>query len=78
MSDALVVVTLDGRITFWNRGAERMFGFAREKAIGRALVDLIVPPESRDETLRLIATASAEDVDTFESVRTRRDGTVIY
>ena len=78
VSDALVVVTLDGRITFWNRGAERMFGFAREKAIGRALVDLIVPPESRDETLRLIATASAEDVDTFESVRTRRDGTVIY
>jgi PAS domain S-box-containing protein len=41
-SDAIVATDRDGRITFWNPGAERIFGFAADEAIGKSL-DLIIP-----------------------------------
>jgi PAS domain S-box-containing protein len=46
MSDAIVGSDRDGRITFWNPGAERIFGFSRAEAIGESL-DLIIPERLR-------------------------------
>jgi PAS domain S-box-containing protein len=46
MSDAIVGSDSDGRITFWNPGAERIFGFSRSEAIGQSL-DLIIPERLR-------------------------------
>jgi PAS domain S-box-containing protein len=46
MSDAIVASDSDGRITFWNPGAERIFGFSRAEAIGQSL-DLIIPERLR-------------------------------
>jgi PAS domain S-box-containing protein len=46
MSDAIVASDSEGRITFWNPGAERIFGFSRAEAIGQSL-DLIIPERLR-------------------------------
>lgn len=46
--DAFVVLDDDSRIQSWNRAAERLFGWTREEATGRSLVDLIVPEELGD------------------------------
>jgi PAS domain S-box-containing protein len=45
-SDAIVATDRDGRITFWNPGAERIFGFAAIEAVGQTL-DLIIPENLR-------------------------------
>jgi PAS domain S-box-containing protein len=47
MSDAIVASDSAGRITFWNPGAERIFGFSRAEAIGQSL-DLIIPEGLRE------------------------------
>src|SRR6476469_5965693 len=46
MSDAIVASDRDGKITFWNPGAARIFGFSRTEAIGQSL-DLIIPERLR-------------------------------
>ncbi|MEA2839505.1 MAG: hypothetical protein QOF41_835 [Methylobacteriaceae bacterium] len=46
MSDAIIASHSDGCITFWNPGAERIFGFSRSEAIGQSL-DLIIPERLR-------------------------------
>jgi PAS domain S-box-containing protein len=45
-SDAIVATDRDGRIVFWNPGAERIFGFTAQEAVGRSL-DLIIPENLR-------------------------------
>jgi PAS domain S-box-containing protein len=45
-SDAIVGTDREGRITFWNPGAERIFGFAADEAVGQSL-DLIIPENLR-------------------------------
>jgi PAS domain S-box-containing protein len=45
-SDAIIATDRDGRITFWNPGAERIFGFTAGEAIGQSL-DLIIPENLR-------------------------------
>jgi PAS domain S-box-containing protein len=45
-SDAIVATDRDGHITFWNPGAERIFGFAADEVIGKSL-DLIIPENLR-------------------------------
>jgi len=45
-SDAIIATDRDGRITFWNPGAERIFGFTAAAAIGQSL-DIIIPENLR-------------------------------
>jgi PAS domain S-box-containing protein len=47
MPDAVIYADAEGVIRFWNRGAERVFGFPAEEAIGQSL-DIIVPPALRE------------------------------
>ncbi len=76
-ADALVEVSIDGAVLSWNRGAETMFGRPRAEAVGRRYVDLVAPPERRDEETRRIR-AAADDADAFETVRRRRDGSPVH
>lgn len=46
-ADAILVADPEGRITVWNRGAERIFGFSEAEAIGQSL-DLVIPERLRD------------------------------
>ena len=75
--DAIISKTLKGVITSWNSGAERLFGFSAEEAIGRPM-QMLIPPERLEEEPRILERmARGESVDHFETVRVRKDGTRI-
>ncbi|NRR31377.1 PAS domain S-box protein [Oxalobacteraceae bacterium] len=75
--DAIIGKTLDGTVTSWNRGAERMFGYGVDEALGRALVDLIVPAGAEAEEADILRRIErGEGVDDFETRRRRKDGSV--
>jgi PAS domain S-box-containing protein len=76
--DALVVVSPDGTVVDWSRGAETMFGWTRAEAVGRPFVELVAPPERREEERRRILEASAKGADAFETVRRRKDGWPVH
>ena len=75
--DAIVSKNLDGIITSWNRGAERVFGHTAEEAIGQPIT--IVIPQDRQDEERAILTRirRGERIDHFETVRQRRHGSLI-
>ena len=74
--DAIFAQTLDGRILSWNRGAERMYGYSADEAIGLSVTDL-VPPDRKSETEELLAAVGrGERVEQYETVRVRHDGTL--
>jgi two-component system CheB/CheR fusion protein len=71
--DAIVSKTLDGVITSWNRGAERMFGYSADEVIGRSIA-VIIPPEQHDEEVEFLARLRRGEAIHDESVRVRKDG----
>lgn len=76
--DAIISKTLDGRITSWNQGAERIFGYTAEEAIGRPIT-MLIPPERLAEEDRILARlAHGERIDHFQTVRVARDGRRIH
>jgi PAS domain S-box-containing protein len=75
--DAIVSKTLNGVITSWNKGAERLFGYAAEEAVGQNIT-LIIPPERRDEERTILEQVTrGQRIDHFETVRMRKDGTLL-
>ena len=72
--DAIIGKTLDGVITSWNSGAQRLFGYSAEEAIGQP-VSLVVPPDRHDELLGILSLLErGERVEHLETVRVRKDG----
>jgi PAS domain S-box-containing protein len=72
--DAIVSKNLDGVITSWNKGAERIFGYAAKEAIGQHIF-LIIPDDRREEEVGILARLRrGERVDHFTTVRVRKDG----
>jgi PAS domain S-box-containing protein len=72
--DAIVSKTLDGVVTSWNQGAERLFGYTAAEAVGRPIT-LIIPPERLDEEPAILARLRrGEWVEHFETVRVAKDG----
>jgi PAS domain S-box-containing protein len=75
--DAIVSKDLDGTITSWNMGAERIFGYTAEEAIGRN-VRMLIPTDMGSEESRIVEHLRAgERVDHYETKRVRKDGKVI-
>jgi len=73
--DAIISKTLQGVITSWNRGAERLFGYTAKEAVGRP-ISMIIPFDRRDEETTILARLSQGDrIDHFDTVRVRKDGT---
>ena len=71
---SIIAYDLNGRITFWNRAAERLYGFDRAEALGMPL-EAIVPTDRRQEFDELRAKAArGEHVHDFDTVRVTRDG----
>lgn len=75
--DAIVSKTLDGVITSWNGGAERLFGYTAQEAIGQH-ISFIVPLDRRDEEMTILQRLrQGQRIEHFETVRVRKDGTTI-
>jgi PAS domain S-box-containing protein len=75
--DAIISKTLDGVITSWNKSAERILGYTREQAVGQHIT-LIIPEDRRDEEVKIVERLRrGERVDHFETLRVRKDGTLI-
>lgn len=73
--DAIVRTTLDGVITSWNKGAERLTGYQAEEVIGRRPT-MLFPPDREGEAAQLIERLRrGERVSQFETVNVRKDGT---
>src|SRR6185436_16040281 len=68
---------LEGIVTSWNLGAERVFGWPAEEIIGKSIT-LIIPTERLSEEKEIIArVVRGERVDHFETVRQRKDGRLV-
>ncbi len=75
--DAIVSKTLDGIITSWNKGAERVFGYTADEVIGRPITILIPEDHINEEPAILARLRNGERVEHYETVRRRKDGTII-
>ncbi len=72
--DAIIGRSLEGAIISWNTGAQRIFGYTAEEAVGRTIFDL-TPPERADEVRELVERMQrGEAVKNFETVRLAKDG----
>jgi PAS domain S-box-containing protein len=75
--DAVISKTLDGIITSWNFGAQRIFGYTAEEVIGKP-VTILIPADHADEEPTILARLRAGDrIEHYETVRVRKDGTLI-
>jgi PAS domain S-box-containing protein len=75
--DAIVSKDLDGIITSWNRGAERLFGYTAEEVIGKPIT-ILIPPDRQDEERDILrCIRRGEHVDHYETIRRRKDGSPI-
>jgi PAS domain S-box-containing protein len=76
--DAIVSKTLDGIITSWNKGAERIFGYTAEEAIGQHITFLMRPDRYEEEDRIIASLRRGERVAPFDTVRQRKDGELIH
>jgi PAS domain S-box-containing protein len=75
--DAIISKDLNGIITAWNHGAEKVFGYCSAEVVGKPLL-ILMPPERRREEAEILARIQKnESVEHFETVRVRKDGTRI-
>lgn len=72
--DAIIGKTLDGIITSWNSGAEKIFGYRAEEALGEPVLTLVPSERLEEESEILQRIARGETVSHFETVRIRQDG----
>ena len=76
-NDAIISKDLNTIIMSWNRGAERIFGYTAEEAIGRSITILIPPDHINEEPKILERIRRGETINHYETVRRRKDGTNI-
>lgn len=75
--DAIIAKDLDGYITDWNPGAERLFGYRREEVLGQSVM-LLIPEDRQEEEPGILARVRAgERIERFETIRRRKDGTLV-
>lgn len=75
--DAIIGKTTTGIITSWNRGAERIFGYTAQEAIGQPMLMLIPPERAEEEPAILARICRGEQVEHFETIRRCKDGRLI-
>jgi PAS domain S-box-containing protein len=75
--DAIVSKDLDGVIISWNRGAERLFGYRADEVIGKPIAILIPVDRLDEETEILDRIGRGERIDHYETLRRRKDGSLI-
>jgi PAS domain S-box-containing protein len=76
-NDAIVSKDLNGIITSWNQGAERLFGYSAEEVVGKSIT-ILIPPDRLDEENEILRRIrSGERVLPYDTVRRRKDGSLV-
>lgn len=75
--DAIIAKDLDGTILNWNRGAERLFGYAASEAIGKPVAMLIPLDRPNEEPDILLRIRHGERIEHYETIRRRKDGSLV-
>lgn len=75
--DAIMSIDLSSRITSWNEGAERLYGFSAEEVIGQPVAVLLPDDRSDEEQAILARIRSGERIEPYETMRRRKDGTLV-
>jgi len=75
--DAILSKNLDGIIASWNSGAERLFGYTADEVIGKPVTILIPADRQGEEPAILARIRSGECVDHYETIRQRKDGSLV-
>ncbi len=77
MDDAVIALGPDGRVTFWNTGAENVFGYTKEEALGKHIHEVVDTPEVPDKCERMVADALEKGRSRCSEVKIRRkDGSI--
>ncbi|MFH1743069.1 MAG: ATP-binding protein [bacterium] len=76
-SEAIACVDLENRLTYWNRGAEELFGYTKEEVLGRHFSMLIPDGAIPDELERLAAGTEEGIIRRYETLRTSKDGRLL-
>jgi PAS domain S-box-containing protein len=76
-NDAIASKTLDGIVTSWNSGAERLFGYTAEEMMGRPIAILGAPGREAEMPMILERIRRGERIQHFDTVRRRKDGTLV-
>src|SRR5215510_1459353 len=75
--DAIISKTLDGIITSWNQGAQRIFGYTADEVIGKP-VTILIPADHEDEEPAILARLRAgKRIEHYETVRVTKDGKLV-
>ena len=73
-ADAILSVSLDGLITTWNPGAERIFGYTSAEIVGKH-ISLLIPSDHSDEEPQILdRIKQGERIDHYQTIRTTKDG----
>jgi len=75
--DAVIAIDLDGVIASWNEGAERLYGYTAQEAIGQPIATLIPPERSGEEESILERLRRGEHIKHFETTRLRKGGSAV-
>jgi diguanylate cyclase (GGDEF)-like protein/PAS domain S-box-containing protein len=76
--DAIISKDLSDLITTWNAGAERLYGYTADEAKGRSITMLVPPGHDDDMPDILRRVRSGEQIDNYETIRVRKDGTQVH
>ena len=76
--DAIISLTSDGNVLTWNHGAERIFGYSANEAIGQSIMFLSPPDRPLESQTFLEKIQRATIVENFETIRVKKDGTQIH
>jgi PAS domain S-box-containing protein len=76
--DAVISFALDGIVTTWNRGAERLYSYTAGEMVGRPITSIIPPNRLDDEDSIITRIKRGERVDSYDTVRARKDGSLVH
>lgn len=76
--EAIAIIACDGTIARWMDGAKNLYGFDESEAVGQTLTSLVVPKAGEEEERASLLECQATGRSTFEALRTRKDGSLVY